>query len=367
MTDQEYMKLALAQAELARGQTSPNPLVGCVIVSPQGEIVGKGYHHKAGQPHAEVNALADAGPRAQGATAYVTLEPCSHYGRTGPCCEALIKAGIKRVIAAANDPNPKVAGKGFARLREAGVEVIQGVLEKEALRQNEVFMHWMTTGKSFVVLKYAMTLDGKIATATGDSKWITGVEARTNAHYLRSIYDGIVVGKNTVLQDDPELTCRLVKGKNPTRIILDSQLSLPTSCKVFTDQAAPTIVVVGEEVSGDKQKAFAVATGVRVLAVPTVEGKIAITPLLKSLGKENITSILVEGGSQVHGAFLDAGEVNRVYAFLAPKLIGGADSLTPIGGKGHKLIKDGYSLTEVESAKMGQDILITGVVVKEGV
>ena len=365
LKDKEYMAIALAQAELARGKTSPNPLVGCVLVNAAGEIVGKGYHHKAGQPHAEVNALADAGEKSRGATAYVTLEPCSHYGRTGPCCEALIKAGVKKVVAAANDPNPKVAGKGFARLREAGVVVEQGLLEKEALRQNEVFMHWMTTGKAFVALKYAMTLDGKIATATGDSKWITGVEARSKGHYLRSIYDGIVVGKNTVLKDDPALTCRLVEGKNPIRIVLDSKLSLPTTCQVFTDKAAPTIVVVGAEVAQTKQEAFAKATGVRVLPVPTKAGRIDITALLKILGKENITSVLVEGGSQVHGAFVDAKEVSRVYAFLAPKLLGGSQSITPVGGAGHDFIKQGLQLTEMECIRLGEDLMVSGIV-KEG-
>ena len=209
--------MALDLAEKARGATSPNPLVGCVIVSPDGHVVGKGYHHKAGEPHAEINAMDDAGEKTAGATAYVTLEPCSHYGRTGPCCEALIKAGIKKVVAAATDPNPRVSGRGFRRLDEAGVEVVSGVLADKAYRQNEIFMHYMKTGRPFVALKYAMTLDGKIATVSGDSKWITGVKARTYAHRLRSWYDAILVGRETVAQDDPSLTVRLVEGKNPLR------------------------------------------------------------------------------------------------------------------------------------------------------
>lgn len=364
MTDEEYMELALAEAERARGNTSPNPLVGCVIVNAQGEIVGKGYHHKAGEAHAEVNALRAAGTKARGATAYVTLEPCSHYGRTGPCCEALIKAGIKRVVAAANDPNPKVAGRGFARLRAEGVEVVQGVLAEHAYEQNEVFMHWMTTGKPFVALKYAMTLDGKIATATGDSKWITGLEARTQGHYLRSIYDGILVGKETVLQDNPELTCRLTAGKNPVRIILDTNLSLPLDRKVFTDKAASTIVIAKRGADEDKIAELQ-AQGVRVITVATKQGHVSITALLEVLGKENITSIMVEGGSQIHGAFLDAGEVNRVYAFIAPKLVGGRAALTPVGGEGFAQIAQGYTLRKVTTTKLGQDILINGVVAKE--
>lgn len=220
------MQMALDLAEKARGATSPNPLVGCVIVSPDGHVVGKGYHHKAGEPHAEINAMDDAGEKTAGATAYVTLEPCSHYGRTGPCCEALIKAGIKKCCRG-TDPNPRVSGRGFRRLEEAGVEVVSGVLADKAYRQNEIFMHYMKTGRPFVALKYAMTLDGKIATVSGDSKWITGVKARTYAHRLRSWYDAILVGRETVAQDDPSLTVRLVEGKIPCVSSLTARRPFP--------------------------------------------------------------------------------------------------------------------------------------------
>ena len=356
------MKLALELAEKARGCTSPNPLVGCVIVSPEGEIVGRGYHHKAGQPHAEINAMADAGDKVKGATAYVTLEPCSHYGRTGPCCEALIKAGIKKVVAAADDPNPKVAGRGFARLREAGVEVVRGVLAKEAYRQNEVFMHWMTTGRPFVVMKYAMTLDGKIATASGDSQWISNEKSRTYAHYLRSIYDAILVGKNTVLNDDPSLTVRLVEGKNPLRIVLDSKCQLPLDRKVFRDGAADTLVVTGPEADKEKAAALAKLPRVKVLTVPETDGHLDLGTLLDTLGKQEITSVLVEGGSKVHGAFLDQKLVDRVYAFVAPCLIGGRDNLTAVGGEGAEAMDKRVTLSEVQIKTFDSDVLITGVV-----
>ena len=213
MDDELYMRQALALACLAEGDTSPNPMVGAVIVSADGEVVGEGYHHKAGQPHAEINALKEAKKLARGGTIYVTLEPCSHFGRTGPCCEAIIAAGLKRVVAAVEDPNPKVAGNGFKRLRDAGIEVTVGVCAEEARLLNEKFFHWIVTGRPFVSMKYAMTLDGKIATRTGDSKWITGEDARAYGHYLRKAHDCILVGKNTVLADDPELTTRLVEGR----------------------------------------------------------------------------------------------------------------------------------------------------------
>ncbi len=365
LDDTKYMEMALELAQKAQGETSPNPLVGCVIVDAKGNIVGKGYHHKAGEPHAEINALAEAKELAYGATAYVTLEPCSHFGRTGPCCDALIRAGIKRVVAAAGDPNPQVAGQGFARLQAAGVEVAEGLLEAEAYRQNEVFFHWIVTGMPFVVMKYAMTMDGKIATASGDSKWITGDEARKYAHYLRGIYDCILVGKNTVLKDDPELTCRLVKGKNPLRIVLDTKLEIPLTAKVLTDKQAPTMVVAAQNIVATKVNTFSELTGVEVLQVPMEKNKLSLRALLAELSKRKLTSILVEGGSQVHGAFLDENLVQRVYAFIAPKIIGGAQSLPPIGGFGKGKIAESLVLREKNIQYLDQDILITGRVGKE--
>ncbi len=361
VTDKEYMQMALELAEKARGCTSPNPLVGCVIVNPEGKIVGKGYHHKAGQPHAEIMAMRDAGNQVAGCTAYVTLEPCSHTGRTGPCCEALIKAGIKKVVAAADDPNPKVSGRGFARLREAGVEVVRGVLADKAYSQNEVFMHWMTTGRPFVALKYAMTLDGKIATASGDSKWITNEQSRTYAHRLRSIYDCILVGKNTVLNDDPSLTCRLVEGKNPLRIVLDSHCQLPMDRKVFTDGAAKTLLVTSCRADADKVAAFQKLDQVTVWQIPEKQGALDLGILLDRLGKAEKTSVLVEGGSQVHGAFFDQKLAQRVYAFIAPCLIGGRRNLTAIGGRGARTMDQRVTLLEPHTEAFGTDLMVTGL------
>ncbi len=361
VTDEEYMQMALDLAEKARGCTSPNPLVGCVIVNPEGQIVGKGYHHKAGQPHAEIMAMADAGNQVEGCTAYVTLEPCSHYGRTGPCCEALIRAGIKKVVAAADDPNPKVAGRGFARLQEAGVEVVRGGLADKANRQNEVFMHWMKTGRPFVALKYAMTLDGKIATASGDSKWISNEQSRTYAHKLRSIYDCILVGKNTVLNDDPSLTCRLVEGKNPLRIVLDSHCQLPMDRKVFTDGEARTLLVTSLKADRDKVAAFQALDQVTVWQISEKNGALDLGILLDRLGQQEKTSVLVEGGSQVHGAFFDGKLAQRVYAFIAPCLIGGKRNLGAIGGRGARNMDLRVTLQEPQYEAFGTDLMVTGL------
>lgn len=364
MNDEKWMMRALELARRGEGLTSPNPMVGAVLVDDQGHVVGEGWHHKAGEPHAEVNALEQAGKSARGATAYVTLEPCSHYGRTGPCCEALIAAGVKRVVVAVEDPNPQVAGNGLRRMREEGIELEVGILGREATKVNEVFLHWVTTRKPFVALKYAMTLDGKIATANGDSKWITGEEARAYAHHLRSIYDAILVGKGTVLADDPALTCRLARGKNPVRIVLDTNLVIPVTAKVLCDRQAETILVTGREVAEERLRDRKVLPHVEVLQVGITEGKLDLNELLDILGERKMTSILVEGGSDVHGAFLDYGFINRIYTFIAPKIIGGKNALTPIGGAGKLRIADSFALNDIETKVLGSDFLITGCPMK---
>ncbi|MGL5206203.1 MAG: bifunctional diaminohydroxyphosphoribosylaminopyrimidine deaminase/5-amino-6-(5-phosphoribosylamino)uracil reductase RibD [Acidaminococcaceae bacterium] len=365
MDDKKWMQRAIALARKGTGTTSPNPLVGAVLVDGDGNIVGEGWHRKAGEAHAEINALTQAGEKARGTTAYVTLEPCSHYGRTGPCCEALIAAGVKRVVVAIGDPNPKVAGNGIKRMREEGIEVDIGVLAKEAAEINEVFLHWITQNRPFVALKYAMTLDGKIATGTGDSKWITGEEARKHAHYLRSIYDAILVGKGTVLADDPSLTCRLVKGKNPLRIVLDARLEIPTSAKVLSDGEAQTIIVAGKNVLPERLTERVNLKNVEVLQFQAADDKINLKLLLDELSERKITSILVEGGGAVHGNFIDEGFVNRVYAFIAPKIVGGIKALSPVGGIGCTKIADGLQLDRVETMVLGKDFLITGCTAKE--
>ena len=359
MDDIKFMRRALELAQLAEGDTSPNPMVGAVIVDDDGNIVGEGYHHKAGQPHAEINALAAAGAKAKGATIYVTLEPCSHYGRTGPCCEALIKAGVKRVVSAVTDPNPLVAGRGLNRLREAGIEVTEHVCEDEARQLNEKFFFWITHKRPFVSLKYAMTLDGRLAAAGGDSKWITGTEARTYAHYLRKTHDAVLVGKITVLHDDCELTTRMVEGKNPIRIVLDSKAALPLSAKILNGEAH-TIICVSKGAPQEKLAALQDLKNVEVLTLPEAGGKLDLNVLMQELAAKEITSVLVEGGSEVHGAFIDAGLGERVYAFIAPKIIGGANAIGPVGGAGKTDMAQALKLRDVKCKQLGADFLITG-------
>ena len=363
MPDHEYyMRRALELAKRAEGDTSPNPMVGCVILDNENKITGEGWHRKAGTPHAEVNALADMKVRGgRGHTAYVSLEPCSHWGRTGPCCEALIEAGIRRVVAAMEDPNPKVAGNGFRRLREAGVEVITGVCEKEARRLNERFLLWVTQKRPFISLKFAETLDGKLTTSARDSHFVTGHEAHVYSHYLRKIHDGILVGIGTVLDDDPKLTTRLVEGKNPVRIVLDSKARIPLTAKVLQG-GTKTLLVTGAEADKEKLQKLAERSNVEILSLPGSEGKTDIKALLQSLYEHGFTSVLVEGGSEVLGSFLDAGAADRVYAFIAPKLAGGKTALPAIGGAGIPVMAQCASVTDPELLTLGNDWLITGSV-----
>ena len=355
-----YMRRALELARRAEGCTSPNPLVGCVITDAEGNIAGEGWHHKAGMPHAEVNAIADMNRKqAQGHTAYVTLEPCSHWGRTGPCCEALIRAGIRRVVAAMEDPNPKVAGDGFRCLQEAGVEVTVGVCEKEARRLNEHFLLWVTQKRPFVSLKFAETLDGKLATSARDSHFVTGQEAHTYSHYLRKVHDAILVGIGTVLDDDPELTTRLVEGKNPVRIVLDSRARIPLTAKVLQGDAK-TLLVVGPDADEDKCRQLRRLKNVEVVTLSCGGGKIPVPALLQSLYEHEITSVLVEGGSEVLGSFLDNRMADRVYAFIAPKLAGGKDALPSVGGRGIERMSQCATVLEPELLTLGEDWLVTG-------
>lgn len=360
MTDEQYMQRALELATQAEGDTSPNPMVGCVIVDDEGNIIGEGYHHKAGEAHAEINALEEAKSLARGSTAYVTLEPCAHYGRTGPCCVALARAGIRKVVIACTDPNPKVAGKGIDYLRLQGIEVITGVCENAAKRLNERFFTWITKKRPFITLKYAMTLDGKIATSTGDSKWITGEHARTLAHRLRKQHDAVLVGVGTVLADDPELTTRLVKGKNPIRVVLDGHLRISLMSAVL-NPAAETFIFTGIEADDIKANALSALPNVQVIRLPLENGHLPILQVVQELAQIGVTSLLVEGGSEIHGAFFDAGLADRICAFISPKLIGGKASLSPIGGIGSNLVESGWTLYEVECQQVGNDFMITGL------
>lgn len=359
--DEKFMQEALALARNAEGRTSPNPMVGAVIVR-DGHVIAGGWHRKAGTPHAEVHALKMAGSLAKGATLYVTLEPCAHYGRTGPCAKAVAAAGIKRVVIAMQDPNPLVAGKGIKILKAAGVEVKCGVLEKEAIALNEVFLKWITTRLPFVVLKTAMSLDGKIATVTGKSQWITNELARMRGHEYRDRYDSIMVGIGTVLKDNPSLTTRLKdrQGKNPIRIVLDSLARTPLSANVVADKKARTIIAVTS--AAPRQRVEALAKAGAEILVAGSDNKVNIAELMQKLGKLEICSILVEGGGQVNFSLLQAGMVDKVQAFIAPKLIGGQNAITPVEGAGFSELNAAVELERVSTEMLADNILVTGYV-----
>lgn len=356
------MQMALELAAKAKGRTSPNPMVGAVMVK-DGQIVGQGYHAKAGTPHAEVHALREAGEAARGATVYVTLEPCSHFGRTPPCTEALIKAGVKRVVAAMVDPNPLVAGTGLARLREAGIETEVGVLEGEARQLNEIFIKYITTKSPFVLFKTAMTLDGKIATATGQSKWVTGPTARRLVHQLRNTYDAVMVGIGTLLADDPALTTRIPgeETQDPVRIVVDSLARTPLEAKVINQEsAAKTIIIVGEAAPKEKVAALE-QRGAEVLLVPCgIDGRPDIKTMLERLGRAGITSILLEGGSQLAGSFFKARMVDKVSWFVAPKIIGGNDSPGPVDALGILHMEKAITIDRITAQPVGEDFHLEG-------
>jgi diaminohydroxyphosphoribosylaminopyrimidine deaminase/5-amino-6-(5-phosphoribosylamino)uracil reductase len=358
------MRRALELAARGVGQVSPSPLVGCVIVSPGGRIVGEGFYLYEQLRHAETIALEQAGELARGATAYVSLEPHSHYGRTPPCTEALLRAGVSRVVASIEDPNPLVSGKGFATLRAAGVDVQTGLLEREAARLNEAYIHFIRTARPFVHLKLACSLDGKIATRTGDSRWITGEESRARVQALRHLHDAILVGAGTARADDPLLTDR---SGNPRRrpllrVVLDENLGLSAQSKLAkTAREFPTLVFASE--SANDAAASALATlGVEVLR--GAGGGRELKGVLLELGSRSIQSVLVEGGAHVAGAFLDAGLIDKVSFFVAPIIIGGRDAPAAIAGTGAEKIADAADLQDVEVIRRGRDLEVTGYVRK---
>ena len=364
--DEKYMRLAMQLAGNAIGRTSPNPLVGAVIVK-DNRVVGCGWHRKAGTPHAEVHALNQAGELAQGADVYVTLEPCAHYGKTPPCAKALVEAKVKNVYGGLLDVNPKVAGKGFKILEDAGIHVEYGFLQDELRKQNEVFFKWIEHKKPFVVLKAAMTLDGKIATATGQSKWITNETSRAYGYKLRDIYDGIMVGINTVIEDNPMLTARVDGGKNPIRIVVDSSLKIDINANVVQDKSAKTIVATTDKADKDKILKLQ-AQNVDVIVVDKDENdKVDIEKLLNILGQQNICSILVEGGATLSGSFVAKKLVDKVYFFIAPKIVGGKEAKTPVAGTGILNLQEALALKDIQVEKLDEDILIIGRVDKDKV
>jgi diaminohydroxyphosphoribosylaminopyrimidine deaminase / 5-amino-6-(5-phosphoribosylamino)uracil reductase len=358
--DQKKMRLALRLARRGYGATSPNPMVGAMLVK-GGKIIGRGWHRRAGLPHAEVVALHDAqkrGHNPRSATLYVTLEPCCTHGRTPPCTDAIIAAGIKRAVIGATDPNPKHTGKGFKILRHAGIEVVHGVLADECARLNEAFNHWIVHRMPFVTVKVAMTLDGKIATASGESKWITGEKARALGVKLRQGSDAILVGINTILADDSSLTARTKMAKPIHRIVLDSMARTPLSAKVVSDEfAALTTIVVSKK--SPKNHVADLKSRANVLVAPCRDGKIDLFWLLGKLGSENVTSLLVEGGGEVNASFLLGGFAQRVAFFYAPKILGGRDARKAVAGGGAKNLADAIQLREVEWKKIGEDLLLT--------
>jgi len=365
--DQFFIKYTLKLAARAMGRTSPNPMVGAVVVK-DGQIRGEGYHQKAGTPHAEIHALRQAGEAARGATLYVTLEPCSHYGRTPPCSQAVIQAGIKRVVAAMVDPNPEVSGRGLQQLANAGIEVVSGVMEEEARQLNEVFIKYITTRLPFVVLKSAMTLDGKTATRTGHAFWVTGAEAREEVHRLRDRYDAIMVGIGTVLADDPQLTTRLSngqQGKDPIRVVVDSSLRLPITARVINPfSSAPTIVATTPQAPRERRRMLE-ERGVEVLVVDSEGNRVNLNNLMALLGSREITSVLLEGGATLNASALEAGVVDKLITFIAPKIIGGKEAPGMVGGLGQARMDDAYLLDRIKVAHFGEDLMLSGYIRKD--
>lgn len=360
MNDIDYMRLALKLAERGRGRTNPNPMVGAVIVK-DSRIIGQGYHHSCGGLHAEREAFAACTESPADATLYVTLEPCCHHGRQPPCTEAILKAGISRVVVGSGDPNPLVAGKGLAFLRAHGVEVETGVLQKECDALNDVFFHYIRTKRPYVVMKYAMTLDGKIATRTGASQWITGEAARQRVHQDRHRYAAIMAGVGTVLADDPLLTCRMEGGRNPVRVICDTHLRTPLDSQIVrTARDVPTILAVGEAASA--QAAPYRDAGCQVWALPEKDGHVDLVALMERLGAAEIDSVLLEGGGTLNWAALESGIVRRVQAYIAPKLFGGAAAKSPVAGLGVELPAQAAGLKNITVTQMGADFLLEGEV-----
>lgn len=356
MNDQEYMKRALALAERGRGWTSPNPMVGAVIVR-DGRILAEGWHARYGELHAERAALANATEDVRGATMYVTLEPCCHHGKQPPCTDAIIESGIARVVVGSPDPNPLVAGKGVAILQEHGIVVEENVLREACDALNEVFLHYIREKQPFVVLKTAMTLDGKIATRTGASHWVTGAAARAHGHSLRHRYRAIMVGSGTVLADDSLLTCRIENGRDPLRIVCDSRLRTPLAAQIVqTAQEAPTLIATCETDSA--RIAPYENSGCRVWSLPERDGRVDLSALMQRLGAENIDSVLIEGGGTLAWAALEAGIVQKVYSYIAPKLFGGRDAKTPVEGEGVALPEECAQLSVTNISRLGEDVLI---------
>ncbi|MEA1870759.1 MAG: bifunctional diaminohydroxyphosphoribosylaminopyrimidine deaminase/5-amino-6-(5-phosphoribosylamino)uracil reductase RibD [Candidatus Bipolaricaulota bacterium] len=354
--DERFMRIALDLARKGEGYTNPNPIVGAVVVK-DGRVIGQGYHRMFGGPHAEVFALDEAGDEAHGATLYVTLEPCSHHGKTPPCADRIIQAGISRAVIACRDPNPLVDGQGIGKMLNVGIEVTEGVLEEEARRANEIFFKFIETGLPFVQLKLAESLDGKIATRTGDAKWISGADSRTEVHRLRRRFAAILAGVNTVIHDDPLLTVRHVDGPNPVRIVIDGRGRIPLDARMLSAEGRTIVVTVrmAEEKEGNLRD-----RGIEVWRLPSDNSKVDLQALLSQLGEANIDSLLVEGGGETAATFLKADLIDKVAFFIAPILIGGRDAIPAIGGAGAEQVSEALHLKRIKIERIDEDLLVTG-------
>ncbi len=363
MDDQHFMKIALELAEKGRGFTSPNPLVGAVVVQ-NGSVVGKGYHKAFGGAHAEVNAIDDAGHFSRGATLYVTLEPCNHLGKTPPCTRKILESGIGRVVAAMKDPNPGVEGGGIEYLKAHGISVSLGICEHEAKKLNEAYLKYILTRRPFVTVKCASTLDGQIATRTGDSRWVTSEESRKFVHVLRHAADALMVGINTVKRDNPSLTTRLenFNGRDPVRIILDSHVSIPHDAKVLRlTSDSDTIIVIGDSIESER-KAAARKLGAKIIEAPLNDGLIDLHFLMDYLGGMHVSSVLIEGGSRVISSAFSSGIVDKVVIFFAPKLLGGNDGVPICTGKGPDVMSGCIHVKDISTRRFNDDIMIEGYI-----
>ncbi len=359
-----FMRRALILARKGLSRTSPNPAVGAVIVK-RGQVIGEGWHRGAGLPHAEIEALNNASSKVAGATLYVTLEPCSHFGRTPPCADAVIKSGIRKVFAGMPDPNPLVSGEGIKRLEAAGIEVVTGILEAGCRAINEAYIKYITTGTPLVTIKLASTLDGRIAAPSGESKWITGPEARRLVHRMRAASDAVMVGGATVIKDDPSLTVRHAKGQDPVRVVLDSSFKAPLSSSVFKGAGGLATVLFATSAAPPSKVAKARQSGVDVVLIPKGPGGVSLERVLKELGRRGVTSLLVEGGGRLAASFIKAGLADRFCVFIAPMLIG-ADGVPSVGVMGLKRLSDAPGLEFERVVRAGADIVIVGRFTKKG-
>ncbi|HCT65707.1 MAG TPA: bifunctional diaminohydroxyphosphoribosylaminopyrimidine deaminase/5-amino-6-(5-phosphoribosylamino)uracil reductase RibD [Lachnospiraceae bacterium] len=351
-----FMHRAIELAKKGKGHVNPNPLVGAVIVK-NGKIIGEGYHEKYGELHAERNAIANCSESAEDATIFVTLEPCCHYGKTPPCTQAIIENKIARVVIGSKDPNPKVAGKGIEILKNAGIEVVEGVLQEECDQMNDVFFHYITTNMPFVAMKYAMTMDGKIATYTGKSQWITGEKARQAVQESRNRYSSIMVGVGTVCTDDPLLTCRTEGGRNPIRVVCDTNLSIPLSSKIVeTAKDVPTIIVCS--FVDDEKMVILKNKGCEVKVLPQEDGHVSLRETMKYLAGKNIDSVFLEGGGVLNFSAIKSGLVHKAEVYIAPKIFGGRDAKTPVEGEGVEEVDMGYYFEKPKVTLIGDDVLL---------